>query len=232
VRVLSFAPMVLVLVSAGVATAAQDETKPPEASPQQQTDPTPAGKSKVVYVADFEFDVVNANDDTVSPSAEPAPAAALDAKKEQGPAEQASRLVDFVSSTLVKELQNAGYTARRMRPGEARPEEGIRIRGVFAEPDEENRLRRAVIGNGPGVGKMVLFVGISNLAKPDQALYAMADPNGGDKAGPVITLSAYAPVAKFEMPKDVTEKALKDTASSIVSDLTALLNANAAAVTQ
>jgi hypothetical protein len=119
-----------------------------------------------------------------------------------------------------------------MRPGEARPEEGIRIRGVFAEPDEENRLRRAVIGNGPAVGKMALFVGISNLAKPDQELYAVVDPKSGDKAGALITVSAYAPVAKFEMPKDVTEKAVKDTASSIVSDLTVLVNANTAAVTR
>jgi hypothetical protein len=231
-RILAFAPVVLVLVSACVAVAAQDESKPPEASPQPQTAPTPADKSKVVYVTDFELDVLNSNDDKVSPSAESAAPAALDAKKEQGPAEQASRLVASVSSTLVKELLSAGYTARRLRPGEVRPEEGIRIRGVFAEPDEENRLRRAVIGNGPGVGQMALFVGISNLAKPDQALYAVADPNGGDKAGPVITFSAYAPVAKFEMPKNVTEKAVKDTACSIVSDLTALLNANAAAFTQ
>jgi hypothetical protein len=230
-RVRSFAPLALVLVSACVATAAQNETKPPGASPQQQTAATPTDKSKVVYVTDFELDVPNANDEKVSPPAEPAPAASVEVKKEQGAAELASRLVDFVSSTLLKELEMAGYTARRMRPGEVRPAEGIRIRGVFAEPDEQNRLRRAVIGNGPGVGKMALFVGISNLAKPDQALYAVADPRGGDKVGPVITVSAYAPVAKFEMPKDVTEKAVKDTASSIVSNLTVLLNANAAAVT-
>jgi hypothetical protein len=39
-------------------------------------------------------------------------------------------------------------------------------------------------------------------------------------------------VAKFEVEKNTTEKAIKDTASSIVTNLTALLNANLAALDQ
>ena len=48
----------------------------------------------------------------------------------------------------IQELEKAGYTAHRLRPGETRPTDGIRISGIFGEPDEQNRLRRAVIGSG------------------------------------------------------------------------------------
>jgi hypothetical protein len=235
-RIRAFVPLVLLVVSASVSAAAQDATKPATPAPRQQTADASADKSKIVYVSDFELDVLAGADGKASPAVAPAPAAqpdARDVKKEDSPAEQASKLVDLLSSTLVKQLEKAGYTARRMRPGEARPDEGIRILGVFAEPDEQNRLRRAVIGNGVSVGKMALFVEISNLARPDQPLYALADPKtNDDKQGPVITVSAYAPVAKFEMPKNVTDKAVEDTASKIVAGLSILLGANVAAVTQ
>jgi hypothetical protein len=151
---------------------------------------------------------------------------------EETPAQRARQFVDFVSNALVKELEKQGYVARRLRPGDARPEGGIRISGVFAEPDEQNRLRRAVIDGGPNVGPMALYVSIGNLARPDQALYAVVEPKtAGNDVGPVITVSAYAPVARFEMPKNITEKAVRDTATSIVTDLTQLLRLNIAALT-
>ena len=229
-RIRAFVPLVLLVVSASVSAAAQDATKPATPAPRQQTADASADKSKIVYVSDFELDVLAGADGKASPAVAPAPAAQPDARDVK---KQASKLVDLLSSTLVKQLEKAGYTARRMRPGEARPDEGIRILGVFAEPDEQNRLRRAVIGNGVSVGKMALFVEISNLARPDQPLYALADPKtNDDKQGPVITVSAYAPVAKFEMPKNVTDKAVEDTASKIVAGLSILLGANVAAVTQ
>jgi uncharacterized protein DUF4410 len=249
------------LVTVGAATvAAQDEAKPSiseattaesslEASAQaQQSSPqvtqpstqapiaTPApDKSKIVYVSDFELDAVNAEGklEKSVPAIPPSTAAQLDPKREQGPVEQAGRLVDFMSATLVKELEKEGYSAHRLRPGETRPTDGIRISGIFGEPDEQNRLRRAVMGAFTADGKMSLFVGISNLARPDQALYAAADPSGTDtKAGSVITVSSYAPVAKFEIEKNTTEKAVNDTATGIVADLSALLSANVVALTQ
>jgi hypothetical protein len=45
----------------------------------------------------------------------------------------------------------------------------------------------------------------------------------------VITLSPYVPLAKFDLDKDAPEEAFQKTAARIVSDLTALLNANPAA---
>jgi len=227
--------------------AAQEETKAAlaeqssqqvaqqPAQQQQQTAASAPDKSKIVYVSDFELDAVNADGklEKSVPAIPPSAAPQLDPKREQGPVEQAGRLVDFMSTTLVKELEKAGYTAHRLRPGETRPTDGIRINGIFGEPDEQNRLRRAVIGTIAGNGKMALFVGIGNLARPDQALYEGADPTTSEnKAGTIITVSAYAPVAKFEIEKNTTEKAVKDTAEGIVADLTALLTANVVALTQ
>jgi hypothetical protein len=239
----------LLLALGAVRGAAQEETKPAVAeqslqqvaqqSAQQTAQPqtvAPApDKSKIVYVSDFELDAVNADGQLEKsvPAIPPSAAPQLDPKREQGPVEQAGRLVDFMSTTLVKELEKAGYTAHRLRPGETRPTDGIRISGIFGEPDEQNRLRRAVIGTITGDGKMSLFVGIGNLARPDQALYEGADPTSSEnKAGTIITVSSYAPVAKFEIAKNTTEKAVKDTAEGIVADLTALLTANVVALTQ
>jgi hypothetical protein len=207
-RVFRFVSLVLAIVSFPSASRAQEDTKPVAAAAQQRTADASPAKLKVVYVSDFELDAVSGKEQK-NPPAGTAPAAPADSKKEDGPAEQASKLVDLMSATLVKELEKAGYTARRLRPGEARPAEGVGIHGVFAEPDEQNRLRRAVVGDGPGIGKMELFVGVSNLARPEQALYAVADPKSENKPGAVITVSSYAPVAKFEMEKNATEKTVR-----------------------
>ena len=240
--------------AAAATPALQEEPKPVAAAPQAQTEEATADKSRIVYVSDFELEVpsgvaekTGAAAKTVptvplGPAAQPDGRAQSDANKADGPAEQAARIVDFMSSALVKELQKAGYTARRMRPGDARPDEGIGIKGVFAVPDAENHLRRAVVGAGSSVGKVELFVGVGNLARPDQPLYSVVDPkvanldpkiadNNEKEPGAIITVSAYAPVAKFEMPKSLTENNVKDTASAIVADLTLLLNSNVAAVT-
>jgi hypothetical protein len=241
------------VATVGAAAAVAQEEMRPSASPQtttqssaetstqsapqtsQDSTPAPPDKSKIVYVSDFELDAVEANGKLAKsvPAVAPSAAAQLDPKREQGPVEQAGRLVDFMSATLVKELEKAGYSARRLRPGETRPTDGIRISGIFGEPDGQNQLRRAILGPISGDGKMALFVGISNLARPDQAFYAAAEPSGTDnKAGAVITVSSYAPVAKFDIGKNTTEKAVKDTATGIVADLSALLSANIVALTQ
>jgi Domain of unknown function (DUF4410) len=223
-RVLRFIPLLLVTLLPSGPISAQEDTKPAAATAQA------ADKSKVIYVSDFELDVAGAKEPKTATAGNATPAADPDAKKDDGPAEQASKLVDLMSVTLVKELEKAGYSVHRLRLGEARPADGVKIHGIFAEPDDQNRLRRAVIGDGSGPGKMELFVGLSNLARPEQALYAVADPKAENKPGAVITVSSYAPVAKFEMEKNATEKTIKDTASTIVADLTLLLNANIAAM--
>ena len=254
--------VVLLTISAGTASASQqspEEAGPPSSGSQGQSHAPAvrADESRTVYVSDFDLELPSGRDTKSSPApvapqpvsqpqakpdaksdakAEAKPDAKADSKpelkKEETPAERAARFTEFVSNALISELERAGYVARRLQPGETRPEEGLRISGVFAEPDDQNRLRRAVIGAGPSVGQMALFVSIGNLARPDQTLYAVVDPKtAGNNVGPVITVSAYAPVARFEMPKNVTEKAVRDAATSIVTNLTLLLRTNVASLT-
>ena len=244
---------VLSAVCAGAALAApqqQEETSLAAMATQQQANSETPDRSRVIYVSNFDLDLSAGKDSrslsalaalpTPSTETEAKPGAKVEArpegkpgaKREDTPAERAAKFVDFVSNALVKELEHAGYTARRLQPGDRRPDEGIRISGVFAEPDDQNRWRRAMIGS-QNVGPMALFVSIGNLARPDQPLYAVADPKSGSSSiGPVITVSAYAPVARFPMPKNATEKTVRDTASSIVADLTTLLRTNVAAFTR
>lgn len=226
------------------------------------------GNSKVVYVKDFELEIVRRSMDTNSPTGsasdpapgEPAGAASraprtptsspttgptgkpsspaaitqpADSKAEDSPALRANALVNAMSESLVKALEKAGYTVHRQRAGEAPPQAGLRIRGVFAEPDEQNRIRRLVVGGDSTTPKMLLYVGIDNLARPEQPLYELAKPPENDaKHGPVITVTSFSPVARFEMDKNPADDDLKKITGDIVADLNALLRANATVVSQ
>jgi Domain of unknown function (DUF4410) len=179
-----------------------------------------------VYVSDFEIDVV-----TVASGSRIAAAPQTGAQaQEDDPRILANRLVELMSAKLVAALRKGGYKAVRMQPGDARPDIGVSIRGLFAEIDSENHWRRAVIRTTADSGKMQALVSVANLAKPDQALYEIANLPGNEKPGAVITLSAYVPLAKFDLRKDANEDVFKSIAARIVNDLTALLNANPSAM--
>jgi hypothetical protein len=181
-----------------------------------------------VYVSDFEIDVAP------SQSTNRAGATKAGAEtRDDDPRILASRLVELMSTKLVVALRKAGYSAARMRPGAERPESGVRIRGLYTEIDNENHWRRAVIRTAEDSGKMQAVVSVGNLAKPDQAMYEIANfPGNEDKPGAVITLSAYVPLTKFDLRKDANEDVFKGIAARIVNDLTAFLDANPSAMSQ
>jgi Domain of unknown function (DUF4410) len=227
----------------------------------QGTNASPS-KSKVVYVNDFELEVVRRRADKNSPagtasdtaSGEPSGAASTaprspssstpagsssktsrspaiarpaDSQTDSSPTDRANALVNAMSESLVRALEKAGYTVRRLRAGEAPPQTGLRVRGVFAEPDEENRIRRLLVGGDSTTPKMLLYVGVDNLARPEQPLYELAKPPSNDgRHGPVITVTSFSPVARFEMDKNPSDEDIKKITTDIVADLNALLNAN------
>src|SRR5207245_9088963 len=78
---------------------------------------------------------------------------------------------------LIRALRQAGYDARRLLGGAALPKLGLRILGVFAEADERNRARRLLVGGEPVAPKMLLFVGVNSLTRPEQSLYDIAKPH-------------------------------------------------------
>jgi hypothetical protein len=172
-----------------------------------------------VYVSDFVIDVVP-------------PQSAVE-RPEDDPRMVARQLVELMSTRLVIALQKAGYSATRMRAGDTRPDSGVQIRGLFAEVDNENRWRRAVIRSATDSGKMEALVAVANLSKPEQALYEIAPlPGNEDKPGAVITLSPYVPLTKFDLNKDADENVFKSIAPRVVNELNDLLNRNPAAITE
>ncbi|HXC47919.1 MAG TPA: hypothetical protein VNU20_06480 [Candidatus Sulfotelmatobacter sp.] len=147
------------------------------------------------------------------------------------PSVQARRLTDFFAATLVQILQKKGYNATRASG--QNPPSGAMIRGVFAETDVKNRIRRSLWGGTSSNPRFFLFVGIFNLARPDQPLYQIASEQpANSQYGPVITLNTYIPLAKYELDKNPSEEDVRKICAQIATSLTALLAANPDAFSQ
>jgi hypothetical protein len=229
--------------------------RPAPNSLQPRPGNAPANNSFTVYVSDFDLDVLyvktpgsgpaltsppaNAGRSSSSPSSTPKAApstpparspranAGSDSQPEETPADRAHALVAAMSENLVRALNQAGYNAGRLPAGNSLPKTGLRIRGVFAEADEKNRTRRLLVGGEPVSPNILLFVGVNNLAQPEQPLYELANPPIPDsRHGPVITVTSYAPAARFELSRDPTDDEFKKIATQIAVDLTALLKAD------
>lgn len=204
------------------------------ASAQSPQDTVP--QAVPVFITDFELPVVPATKPS-KPAAPPNAAKSASSgppslyQESDAPSEQARLLVDFFSKTLLQSLQNSKFTSAK-QSGE-RPSSGALIRGVFAEPDALNRIRRALMGNDAPGGKFFLYVGIFNLARPDAPLYDLAPGQDPDpRYGPLITPNNYIPMAKFEIAKDPSEEDIRKICAQIVANLTALLSKNAVAFSQ
>jgi Domain of unknown function (DUF4410) len=188
-----------------------------------------------VLVGDFElFSVLPppSSPQTQSvPKSQQAPKALPAPEDAELPSTQARRLMDFFAATLVDALKKSGYSARRAR-GATLPK-GALLRGVFAEPDEKNRIRRTLLGGTSANPKFFLYVGIFNLARPDQPLYQLAEEQpAGSQFGPVITLNNYIPLAKYELDRNPSDEDVRKVCAQIAASLTALLAANANAFLQ
>jgi hypothetical protein len=192
-----------------------------------------APQNVAVSVRDFELAVP-----TVSNIAERKPAARPnDNKKPMSPAQevealqtQARNIKDFVANTLVDTLQKNGYTSSRQQ---GKPANGMLLEGIFAESDGKNRIRRALLGSGAPGTKFTLYVGTFDQKSLNQPLYKEAAVQEPDPHfGPVITLNAYIPLAKYEIDKEATEEDVRKICGQIAANLTALLSRNPGSVAQ
>jgi len=205
---------------------------PAKAKPQSTDDPV---TTVPVFVSDFELLSV-----PPPPNSPGTPAAAPNQQKPKTPppsedveipSVQARRLVDFFTATLVETLQKSGYNTRRAKG--QNPTKGALLRGVFAEPDAKNRIRRALLGGSSANPRFFLYVGIFNLARPDQPLYQLASEQPANiRYGPVIMLNNYIPLAKYELDKNPSEEDVRKICAQIAASLASLLAANPAAFTQ
>ena len=190
-------------------------------------------KKVPIYLRDFELASAPApRANAKAPAGAPSDKAkALIYAESDPPSVQARRVVDAFASTLVNAFQRNGYTAAR-QTGDL-PSEGVLLQGVFAEADRRNRIRRAILGAGSPRPTFILYVGVFNLSRQGQPLYQTAPAQSADSHyGPVISLNAYVPMAKFEVPKEPTEEDVRKICEQIASQLTSLLVRNPNAVSQ
>ena len=215
------------VVSAPAAAAPPNSSAPPAASASangaatsdsQVTDETKAATSRT-------------DADAASGSAKP-DTTRSDVPPDNTPRAQAARLVDLTSTVLVQVLEKAGYTVKRLRNSVARPESGVVIHGVFAQVDPNAGLRRVVVGGIATDPKMLLFIAVGNLARPEQSLYQVVKAAPAGNIGPEISVSVYAPVSRYELDFDPAPEQLKSTSEIISQDLTRVLNANPLALNQ
>lgn len=198
-----------VVISPRIANAAQSDR--------------PAPQGVAVYVSDFELSAV--------------PAAVLERSSpdekdrlEKDLQLRSREIQNCFAEALVEALRKKAYSASRKQD---LPGKGIMLEGVFAEPDEKNRIRPALLGSGSPGTKLLLYVGVFDQKSMNQPLYKEAPVQEADPSyGPVITLNAYIPMAKYEIAKDAGEEDIHRICGQIAADLTVLLQRNPAAVAQ
>ena len=183
----------------------------------------PPGKPTVVYVADFDLqaqDIKHEQGLLPQRSGSSGPVRRL---LHKDPATRAQELVDLMSRSLIKDLCQAGFNAVRLRPGDRLPSEGWLLRGVFAEAQEGNRLRRAMIGFGAGQTDLQVITGMDNLSQgPPKPLYEIdthADSGNAPGAAPTIVLGPYGAAARFVMAGKDLDKNVKQTAAKITDEI-------------
>jgi hypothetical protein len=210
----------LFALAAGLAQTGGVATQTP-----QSTEPPVSGVP--VYVSDFELPAV-----APAPSRNSAPAATTGTNpsdktilEADTPGLQARLLTDSFAKTLVETLRKNGFAATRIQ--EKPPGKGVLLRGVFAEADAKNQIRREILGAGSANPQFFLYVGTFNLKSPDQPLYLLAPVQSPDpRYGPVITPNAYIPMDKFEIAKHPTQAELQKVCTQIAQNLSKLLQSN------
>jgi Domain of unknown function (DUF4410) len=236
--------LMLACVAMGVAAYASTASK--NSAAQQPITPPPLDKSKItVYVSDFELHAQPRRTDGSSPRRTSAHNTSSSAKQANpagsaqepdNPVQQAHAITDLLSVNILAALQKNGYQAVRLPAG--RPSQGVTLRGVFAEADELNHIRRVILGSGSQSPTFLLYVTAQNLAKPDQAFYQLVDPSTPGvtpeefRYGPIITLTSYAPLSKYELSKEPTSDDIKKVAGEIAVGLDTLLHKNPAALSE
>ena len=126
-----------------------------------------------------------------------------------------------MADTLVKDLIKGGFTSARLAPGAPLPAQGWLVRGVFAEVQEGNRLRRAVIGFGVGKTDLQVVTVIDDLAQgTPKSFYELAtEARSGQTpgAGPTLAFGPYGAAARFVMAGQDLDQNVRQTASQIAT---------------
>lgn len=214
--------LTLVAISLGIATGRCGTAK---VSSQREISATPTNQPTVIYVADFDLDAADIKSEKrllPAPPKLPVPfgngAPSLPCST-QDPQKLARKLVDELSDALVKNLTQAGITARRLQTGETFPTTGWLVRGVFTEVNQGNQLQRAVIGFGKGKTDLQVLVDIADLSqgspKDFYELKTTAHSSKLPGAGPMIAVNPAGLAVRFVIAGKDLDRNIKQTASKI-----------------
>ena len=139
----------------------------------------------------------------------------------EDPAARALELVRLMSSTLVEDLANAGVSARHLAAGEVLPNKGWLVRGAFAQLDEGDRLRRALIGFGSGATRLRVTVSLSDLSQtpPEEFCELAASAHSSTGAGAALSFNPSIGVARFVIGGLDLDTNVMQTAAVIAGDI-------------
>lgn len=179
-----------------------------------------------VYVSDFDLGAQTIKHEDSALSGRVGPVGRVGDRlsgASKDPSARARELTELMSTSLVKELQRAGFAATRLQPGAPLPDQGWLIRGVFTEVQEGNRVRRAMIGFGEGQTDVQVITAVNDLAQGQpKPLYEIdTDAASGDKPGaaPTLVLGPYGAAARFVMAGKDLDKNVNQTAAEIAARL-------------
>jgi hypothetical protein len=195
-------------------------------SGERQIGATPIEGPSIVYVTDFELDASNVHEEHgILPSPLPAPLGLRNAlprlRGSADPTVRARELVELMSNSLVQDLAGKGVQVRRIQAGGEPPAQGWLVRGVFAEVQEGNQLRRAIIGFGAGHTELQVLVAVDDLTRgAAQPMYEVdTQANSGKIPGAVITLNPYVAAARFVLSGKDLDRNVKQTAARIADQV-------------
>lgn len=190
---------------------------------RQLTHRMPTERPTIVYVSDFDVESEQpAENRGLLRGGGPARAIVGRLRGESaGPDGNARQIVDLMSDSLVRDLEQGGIPARRLAPGASLPRTGWLVRGVFTEASEGSRVRRAVIGFGAGGTDLEVWVNIADLKnghpQPFYQLEAVASSR--KTPGAIVTKNPYVAAAKFVMSRRDLPRNVKQAAHIIASEI-------------
>jgi len=167
-------------------------------------------KSKTIYIAEFEAAAVVTT---------PAPPKDGPNGTDLQPAGGSEATSSLLASDLLREIKKAGYKPKLIAPGDARPDDGLLISGVFAQTGKDGQLRRAAIGPSQPTGDIQLYVTSSNLLRPEKPLYEIIKPVTEAAPDTPIKLNPEVATLKFSVSSNPTDKTLKKVAEQIAAEL-------------
>jgi len=179
-------------------------------------------KSKTIYIAEFEAAVgatpaVQPKDAPIDSGSMGNPR--LNGTDIQAPPGGSGTAASLLANNLLREIKKGGYKLKLLAPGDARPDDGVLITGVFARTGKDGQLRRAAIGQGQAAGDIQLYVTSSNLLRPEKPLYEIVKQGAEAAADAPIKLNPDVATLKFSVSGDLTDKAMKKLTGQIAAEL-------------